>query len=46
MLDEAYFDVKYTNFTFENNPNGRMVLGITFVISYNYSDNLGKRIGT
>ncbi len=45
LLDEGYLDVKYTNFTFENNPSWRMVLGITFVISYNYSDNLWANIG-
>lgn len=45
LLDDWFLDVKYTNFTFENNPNWRMVLGITFVISYNYSDNLGVNIG-
>ena len=45
LLDEWCLDVKYTNFTFENNPSWRMVLGITFVISYNYSDNLWANIG-
>jgi DNA invertase Pin-like site-specific DNA recombinase len=42
LLNEYYLDVQYTNFSFENNENGRMILWITFVISYNYSDNLAK----
>jgi len=42
LIDQNYLDVQYTNFTFENNENGRMILGINFVISYNYSDNLSK----
>lgn len=44
LLDDGLLDVKYKNFTFENNANGRMVLWITFVISYNYSDNLSQAI--
>ena len=42
LIDKWYLDVQYTNFTFENNESGRMILGINFVISYNYSDNLSK----
>lgn len=45
LIDQNFLDVQYTNFTFENNENGRMILGINFVISYNYSDVLSKNIG-
>ncbi len=44
LIDQQYMDVQYTNFTFENNENGRMILWINFVISYNYSDVLSKNI--
>lgn len=40
LIDQQKLDVKYTNFNFENNPSWKMVLGINFVISYNYSNNL------
>jgi DNA invertase Pin-like site-specific DNA recombinase len=44
LLDQQYLDVQYTNFSFENNESGRMILGINFVIAYNYSDRLSKNI--
>lgn len=44
LIDQQYLDVQYTNFTFENNENGRMILGINFVISYNYSDVLSRNV--
>jgi sulfur transfer protein SufE len=36
--------LKYTNFHFENNASGKMMLGIWFVFSKQYSDKLSEDI--
>jgi len=33
-------DLQFSSFTFENNPSGKMLLGIAFVLSKQYSDKL------
>jgi len=37
-------DLKYTNFHFENNASGKMMLGIRFVFSKQYSDKLSEDV--
>jgi hypothetical protein len=32
-------DLKYVNFHFENNSNGKMMLGMLFAFAKQYSDN-------
>lgn len=43
-VDEGLIDLKYTNFHFENNASGKMMLGIWFVFSKQYSDKLSEDI--
>lgn len=43
-VDEWLVDLKYTNFHFENNASGKMMLGIRFVFSKQYSDKLSEDI--
>jgi len=44
LVDEWMIDLKYTNFHFENNASGKMMLGIWFVFSKQYSDKLSEDI--
>lgn len=44
LVDEDKVDLKYTNFHFENNASGKMMLGIWFVFSKQYSDKLSEDI--
>ncbi len=37
-------DIKFVSFTFENNTTGKMLLGISFVLSKQYSDQLSDNI--
>lgn len=37
-------DLKFVSFTFENTTSGKMLLGITFVLSKQYSDNLSDNV--
>jgi hypothetical protein len=43
-VDEELIDLKYTNFHFENNAAGKMMLGMRFVFSKQYSDKLSEVI--
>lgn len=43
-VDEGKIDLKYTNFHFENNASGKIMLGTWFVFSKKYSDKLSKDI--
>ena len=42
FVDEWKIDLKYTNFHFENNAAGKMMLGIRFVFSKQYSDKVSE----
>ena len=42
--DITILDLKYTNFHFQDNAAGKMMLGIWFVFSKQYSDKLGEDI--
>jgi site-specific DNA recombinase len=45
LLDKGVIkDLKFKTFTFENNPSGKMLLGITFVLSKQYSDHLSESV--
>jgi len=44
LVDEDKVDLKYTNFHFENNASWKMMLGIWFVFSKQYSDKLSEDI--
>ena len=45
MLDTGVIkDLKFVSFSFENNPSGKMLLGITFVMSKEYSDKLSQDV--
>lgn len=37
-------DLKFATFTFENNPAGKMLLGITFVMAKQYSEHLSESV--
>ena len=37
-------DMKFVSFTFQNDPSGKMLLGITFAISKEYSDKLSENV--
>lgn len=37
-------DLQFATFTFENNPAGKMLLGITFVVSKQYSEHLSESV--
>lgn len=43
-VDRGLLDLKYTNFHFEPNASGKMMLGIWFVFSKQYSDKLSEDI--
>lgn len=43
-VDQWLVDLKYTNFHFENTASGKMMLGIWFVFSKQYSDKLSEDI--
>jgi len=43
-VDNWLIDLKYTNFHFENTASGKMMLGIRFVFSKQYSDKLSEDI--
>ena len=38
-------DLKFSTFSFENTPAGKMLLGITFVIAKQYSEHLSESVG-
>lgn len=41
MLDEGKIaDLKFSSYTFNNDPSGKMALGIQFVLAKNYSDGI------
>jgi DNA invertase Pin-like site-specific DNA recombinase len=42
FVDEGKINLKYTNFHFEDNAAGKMMLGIWFVFSKQYSDKLSE----
>lgn len=42
LVDEWRIDLKYTNFHFENNASGKMMLWMWFVFSKQYSDKLSE----
>lgn len=45
MLDEGYIkDLKFVTYTFSNDPNGKMLLGMAFVLSKQYSDKLSQDV--
>lgn len=44
LVDEGKVDLKYTNFHFENNASGKMMLWFWFVFSKQYSDKLSEDI--
>ncbi len=44
FVDEALVDLKYANFHFEANAAGKMMLGIWFVFSKQYSDKLSEDV--
>lgn len=37
-------DMRFATFHFENNPSGKMLLGITFVLSKHYTDHLSENV--
>ena len=37
-------DLRFATFTFENNPAGKMLLGITFVMAKQYSEHLSESV--
>ena len=41
---EIIKDLQFCSFTFENNPSGKMLLGIMFAISKEYSDKLSANV--
>ncbi len=45
LLDKGIIkDLKFVSAIFENSPNGKMLLGMNFVISKQYSDQLGHNV--
>lgn len=45
LLDKGIIkDLKFVSFTFENSPSGKMLLGIMFALSKEYSDKLSEDI--
>lgn len=45
LLDKRIIkDLKFKSFTFENTPSGKMLLGISFVLSKQFSDQLSENI--
>lgn len=46
LLDKAIIkDLQFVSFTFQNDTSGKMMLGITFVLSKEYSDKLSDNVG-
>jgi DNA invertase Pin-like site-specific DNA recombinase len=45
MIDRGrILDLQFATFTFENNPAGKMLLGITFVVAKQYSEHLSESV--
>ncbi len=45
MVDKSIIkDLKFVSFNFEDTPSGKMLLGITFVLSKEYSDKLSENV--
>ncbi len=45
LLDKGILkDLRFATFTFENSPTGKMLLGISFVLSKQYSEHLSESI--
>lgn len=45
LIDKGVIkDLKFKSFSFENTPSGKMLLGITFVLSKHYSDHLSENV--
>lgn len=45
LLDKGILkDLRFATFTFENNPTGKMLLGISFVLSQQYSEHLSESV--
>lgn len=45
MIDEGKIkDLKFVTHHFSNNPQGKMILGLSFVLSKQYSDDLSEKI--
>lgn len=45
MLDKGQIkDLRFSTYSFENNPMGKMLLGVSFVMSKQYSDNLSMLV--
>lgn len=44
FVDEKILDLKYSNFHFDPNASGKMMLGIWFVFSKQYSDKLSEDV--
>jgi DNA invertase Pin-like site-specific DNA recombinase len=44
MVDQNLVDLKYTNFHFEPNASGKMMLWVRFVLSKQYSDKLSEDV--
>ncbi len=45
LLDKGILkDLKFATLTFENNPTGKMLLGISFVLSKQYSEHLSESV--
>ena len=45
LLDKGIIkDLQFVSFTFENNASGKMLLGIAFVLSKQYSDQLSDNV--
>ena len=44
LLDKWMINLKYSNFNFTNNASGKMMLGIHFAISKEYSDNISDNV--
>lgn len=45
MVDTGVLkDIRFAKATFENTPNGKMILGINFVLSKHYSDHLSESV--
>jgi len=45
LVDKSIIkDLKFVSFNFENTPSGKMLLGITFVLSKEYSDKLSENV--
>jgi DNA invertase Pin-like site-specific DNA recombinase len=45
LVDKGMVDLKYQNFHFENNANGKMMLGMLFAFAKQYTDNQSEAVG-